>query len=130
MIKKVVFTYKSLYEKTFNFGNLDKMDVIFEIDSESPVILITSGKVKIEDRSLDIDCNEVLKKISKIDFDKPYDINVPSSFCKNGWELIIDDKKYEGKLEDPYYVSLVKKIIRYTAIEVYAQKKLAGYFKK
>ena len=127
---RVVFTYKNIFKSGMNLGILDRMDIIIEKGSEKAVLLMESGDVKIEDRSFPVDCNDVLKKVGEIDFDKPFDPAVPSCFNKCKWELVVDDKKYEGALEDPYYICIVKKIIRYNAIEVYASKKLAGYFKK
>ena len=127
---KVVFTYKNIFKSGMNLGVLDRMDIIIEKGSEKPVLMIESGDVKIEDRSFPIDCKDVLKKIGEIDFDKPFDPSIPSCYDRSEWELIVDEKKYEGMLEDPYYVSIIKKIIRYNAIEVYVSKKLARYFKK
>ena len=127
---RVVFTYKNIFKSGMNFGVLDRMDIIIERGNKKPTLVIESGDIKIEDRSFPIDCNDVLKKIGEIDFDKSFDLAVPSCFNKCGWELIVDGKKYEGALEDPYYVCIIKKIIRYNAIEVYVNKKLAAYFKK
>ena len=102
--------------------------MILEKDKEKSILIIESGDVKIEDKSLPINCKEVLSKIGKIDFDKMYDRDNPSEYVRNKWRLIVDDKVYEGVLEDPHYVVLIKKIIRFNAIETYASKKISGYF--
>ena len=103
--------------------------VCYEENLENPIIVIDTGGVKIEDRTLTINNKEILNKIREIDFDKSYDINCPNSYSGDFWELIVDDKKYQGVLEDPHYVVKLKKIIRFNAIQVYASKKLAGYIK-
>ena len=128
-IKKVVFTWKSIDKNPVYLGNMNRLDVIFEENNDFPIIYIDAGNVKIEDRSLEIDCKEVLNKVGEIDFEVPYDIRYPNNYSGDIWELIVNDKKYEGILEDPHYVVRIKKIIRFNAIQVYANKKLAGYIK-
>lgn len=128
-IKKVVFTWKRMGKDPIHCGNMNRLDIVFEENLERPIIVIDTDGIKIEDKTFDIDNKEVLKKIGEIDFDLPYDIKYPNNYSGNIWELCINDKKYEGMLEDPHYVVKIKKIIRFTAIQVYANKKLAGYIK-
>ena len=129
-VRKVVFSFEDIFKPNANIGNIDKINLIIQKDSEKPILIVESGDVKVADKSLPINCKEILDKIGKIDFEKKYDVNNPSEYVKSKWELIIDDKKYEGMLEDPYYIVLIKKIIRFNAIEIYANKKISGYFGK
>jgi len=128
-IKKVVFTWKNIEKDSICLGNINRLDIVFEVGNDYPIIYIDAGNVKIEDRSLELDCKEVLSKIGEIDFGVPYDVRFPNNYSGDIWELIVNDKKYEGILEDPHYVVRIKRIIRFNAIQVYANKKLAGYIK-
>ena len=70
-----------------------------------------------------------MKKIGEIDFEKTSGLGYKEEFSGDVWELIVNDKEYKGALVQPHYVSKIRKIIRYNAIEVYAKKKIAGYLK-
>ncbi len=128
-VRKAIFMWKRIEKDPYFFGKLNRLEVIFQEGEENPTILIDAGKVKIEDNSLKIESKEVLKKIGEIDFEKEYDPKCFNEYSGDSWELQINDKKYEGVLEDPHYVVKVKKIIRYSAIKLYAEKHLAGYLK-
>ena len=123
-IKKVVFTCKNMLRNDFNFGVLDRLDIIFERSRAKPIVLIESGEVKIEDRGFEIDSKEVLDNIGKIDFGKLYDKNIPSCFTRNSWELVIDDKKYEGAL---YYL---KRTIELNDEDIYAHFYIGNILKE
>ena len=124
-IKKVVFSWIKKEKDLIDFQNMKRLDVTFEEGKDYPVIFIDAGDVKIQDSSLKIDSKEILEKIGKIDFEA---IDT-SEFSGDEWELFINDKLYKGVLSEPGYVLKVKKIIRFNAILVYANKKLAGYVK-
>lgn len=126
-IKKVVFTWKKVQKDPVCFGNMERLDIVFEEGNKNPMIFIDAGNIKIEDRSLEVDCEDVLKRIGKIDFEDKHDISNEENFSGDIWELWINDKKYEGILSEPRYVIELKKIIRFNAIEVYANKKLSKY---
>ena len=128
-MKKVVFTWKSVDQSNNSIVTMRKLDVIFEKGVERPVIVINAGDVEIIDRTLPIDVKMVMEKLKEIDFDKKDDIHCPAFYSGDVWELMVDDKIYSGVLEDPHYVTKVKKIIRFNAIQVYANKKVAGYIK-
>ena len=128
-VRKAIFTWKRIEKDPIDFQNMIRLDVAFELGNDKPVIFIDAGSVKIEDRSLTIDVKEILKKLGDIDFDALYDVNVPSEYSGDAWELMINDKLYKGVLADPHYVRKVKKVIRFNAIQVYAEKKLASYVK-
>ena len=128
-IKKAVFAWKNCDNSPFDFGNMKGFDLIFEEQRVNPVLVIDAGNVKIQDESLGIDNKEVLRKLGEIDFDEMHDPNCPGTYSGDIWELSINDKIYKGMLEDPHYVIKMKKIIRFNAVQVYANKKLAGYMK-
>ena len=62
-IKKVVFTWKSAFKSPDKLGNMQRLDIIFEENLENPIIVIDTGGVKIEDRTLTINNKEILNKI-------------------------------------------------------------------
>ena len=128
-IRKAVFIWKRIEKDPIDFQNMNRMEIVFEEGLDKPIILIDAGGVKIEDRTFEIDNREVLKKIGEVDFDLMYDSKYQSDYSGNIWELVINEKKYEGIFEDPHYVIKIKRIIRFNAIQVYANKKLAGYLK-
>lgn len=128
-VKKVVFTWENIDKGNVFLGNMQRLDIVFGEDEMYPIIYIDAGNIKIEDRSLELDAKEVLKKIGEIDFEMPCDLRYPNNYSGDIWKLQVNDKEYEGMLEDPHYIVRIKKIIRFNAIQVYANKKLAGYIK-
>lgn len=126
-VKKAVFVWKKVQKDPICLENMERMDIVFEEGNEKPIIFIDAGSVKIEDSSLDIDCQDVLKKLGKINFEEKCGIGDLREFTGEGWELWINDKKYEGLLNEPRYVIEFKRIIRFNAIEIYANKKLSKY---
>ena len=129
-LNKVAFSCELINGYTFDKQELKKMVVVFERDKENPVLLIESENVTIEDRWLPINSNDVIKGVSKIDFNLKNDFSLESEYSGKKWKLILNDKEYDGVLEDPYYIVELKRVIKYSAIELYAIKKLANYFKK
>jgi len=65
-IKKVVFTWKNIEKDSICLGNINRLDIVFEVGNDYPIIYIDAGNVKIEDRSLELDCKEVLSKIGEL----------------------------------------------------------------
>jgi len=128
-VRKVVFSWDKIYKDKFIFGNIDKLDIVFEEGIENPVIFIDAVIVKIEDRMMKIDNKEILKKIGEIDFETNNKYQRGDNFSGGKWKLIVNDKIYEGVFEEPSYVKQLKAVIRYTAIWEYASKKLANYLK-
>lgn len=127
-INNVTFTWKKEEDDQIDFCNIKKIDVTFDRENEKPLLVIDAGKIKIEDRSLEIESKDVLKKIGLIDFESvsKYD---GDEYCGDVWELIVNDKKYQGFMGNPKFVNEIRKIIRLNAIQVYANKKLGNYLK-
>lgn len=123
-VNRVVFSWLKKQKDLFDVQNINRIDIIFE-EGQDVVICIDAGKIKIEDRSLKIDTNYVLKRISEIDFGK----SISTEYSGDSWQLYINDTLYEGFLGDPEYVRKVKKIIRFNEFQLYAIKKVAGYLK-
>ena len=128
-VNRVVFTWERIEEDPIDYGNMNKLDIIFEKGKDKPVILIDAGNIKIEDNTFEIDSKDVLKKIREIDFNMFYNLKFRSEYSGHEWKLMVDDKIYELILEDPHYIVLIKRIIRFNAVQDYANKKLAKYIK-
>lgn len=128
-IRKAVFTWKRNMKDPIDYNNVNRIDVVFDEGAERPVLYIDAGSIKIEDGNLPIDTKEVLINIGKIDFDEKYIFGVNDEFTGDAWELIINDKLYSGVLSEPKYVTKVRRIIRFNAIELYVQKKISAYVK-
>ena len=128
-IRNITFVWKKKEIDIIDYNNINKIEVSFKEGEAKPILLIDAGSIKIEDHSLPIDVNEVLKKIGEIDFERTSGLGYNEEFSGDVWQLVVNDKEYEGVLVQPHYVSKIRKIIRYNAIEVYAKKKIAGYIK-
>ena len=128
-IRNVTFVWKKKEKDFIDYNNINRIEVHFKEGELKPLLVIDAGSIKIEDSSLPIDSKEVLKKIGEIDFEKRGGTGFNDEFSGDIWELVVNDKFYEGVLSQPHYVSKIRKIIRYNAIEVYANKKIAGYLK-
>lgn len=127
-INKLTFKWKKSKRDTIDVGNIYSIDVILDRENENPLIIIDAGKIKIEDRSLSINSEEILKSIGKLDLE-PVSKYEPKEYCGDAWELTIDDIKYEGTLDNPKFVNEIRKIIKLNAIQNYANKKIGNYFK-
>lgn len=128
-IRKAVFTWKRNMVDPIDYNNVNRIDVVFQEGLERPVLYIDAGSVKIEDGNLPIDVKEVLTKMGQVDFEQKYIFGVDDEFTGDAWELIINDKLYKGVLSEPKYVTKVRRIIRFNAIELYVQKKMSAYVK-
>ena len=125
-IREVKFIWKSGIEDDLaDYSNMKRLEIMFN-ESQSQLIIETR-KIKIEDRSIEFDSKEILKKIGEIDFKTSKYQNYSSMYSGEIWELYINNQKYEGVLDQPEYVSKVKKIIKYNIIWTYANRKLAKY---
>lgn len=127
-ITKMAFTWKISEIPPENFYNIRRIDVIFDRENKNPLLIIDAGKIKIEDRTLEIGSEEVLKKVGTLDFEETNKYT-HDEYCGDAWELKIDDRNYAGVISNPKFVNEIRKIIRLNAIQVYANKKLANYLK-
>lgn len=126
-IRKMILSWYSKEKPPIFTGDMLSMDICFIEDEDKPVLYIDAGNVKIEDRTFPVDVKEILKKIGKIDFEQEHNKYNEETYSGDIWKLQINEKTYEGFLSDPSFVKEIKKIIRYTAIKLYAEKKLAKY---
>lgn len=129
MINKVVFIWENKQKDKFDFGNINKIEIILDCNTDFPVVLVDAGIVKVEDRSIKINNLDVLKKIALLDFEKERKFEFKYEFSNSFWRLIIDDEIYEGVFRIPLYISEIKKIIRYDLIFDQISKKIANYLK-
>ena len=128
-INKVVFMCEELEKSPDFYNNISKMEISINRGDDRPTIFVDAGLVKFEDRSYTMDVENVLEQIGKIDFELKNDIKCPGDYCGNKWKLIVNDKEYEDAMEEPHYVIKFKRIIRYTAIDVYMRKRIGRYLK-
>lgn len=127
-ITNMSFTWKKEEDDPIDFCNMRRLDILFDRDNKNPLLIIDAGKIKIEDRSLQIENADVLKKASMINFES---INKyeDDEYCGDVWELVVNGKKYQGVMKNPKFVNEIRKIIRLNAIQVYANKKLGNYLR-
>ena len=111
-IRNVTFIWKKKEKDIIDYNNIDKIEVCFTDEKSKPTLFIDAGSIKIEDCSLPIDAKEVLKKIGEIDFERTSGLGYNEEFSGDVWQLIVNDKEYEGILVQPHFVSKVRKIIR------------------
>ena len=128
-INKVVFAWENKEKDIFGFGNINKLDVVFDCNEKFPVVFVDAGVVRVEDRSIKINSADILQKIGLLDLDKEKDGNFANEFTNSFWKLIINDVVYEGVLSIPRYVGKVKKIIKFDVIFDQINKKIANYLK-
>ena len=129
-VNNVVFVWKSFDENGLDFGNIKRLEIIFNNNVASSIVCIDTGNIKVEDRTFGVDAKEVLKKIRNLINNEEVDRYEFSGYVGNGWELYVDDKKYEGIFEYPAFVSKIRKIIKLDIILMIANKKIANYIKK
>lgn len=127
-IDKLSFKWENPIKDTIDVGNICSVEITFDRANENPLLTIDAGKIKVEDRSLEINSEEILKNASKVDFEniKKYESN---EYCGDYWQLVVNDKKYGGILDNPRYVNEIRRIIRLNAILLYANKKIGNYYK-
>lgn len=128
-INRVVFVWENRDKDIFGFGNINKIDVVFDRNECNPVIFVDAGSVKIEDRSIKINNAEILQKIGLLNLEKEKEDNFSREFMNTFWKLIVNDVTYEGVLSVPKYVSKIKKIIKFDVIFDQMSKKIANYLK-
>ena len=128
-INKVELVWEKIEKDSFNFGNINKVNIVFCHGEKFPVVFIDAGCLKIEDRTLKIDSEEVLKKTGEIDFENKNKYESRAQYVGNYWKFIVNDEIYEGFLGQPEYVRKFKKIIKFDLIWEYCNKKVANYLK-
>ena len=111
-LNKVIFSCEMMDYSSFDVEKIKKIDVIFEKGVENPVLIIECATVKIEDRGLPINCDEILKEVGKIDFESENDFLLQSEYSGKKWRIILNDKEYSGAFDDPYYVTQLKKVLK------------------
>ena len=115
---------------------LDISKIIVEINSGIK-ITIDSGGIKIEDEMFNffqgkggpniIDTKTIWEKLDKIEYPAQTEY-VESDGCDgSAWDLEIDDKKYHGYLSIPPFVEEILKIINFSAIYKYVEKRFNQY---
>ena len=128
-INKVVFVLENNQKDVFNFGIINKVEIVIDCNNESPCVFVDAGNVKVEDRGIQINNLDVLSKISLLDLKEETQKELKGEFLNSFWRLIINDEVCEGIFSIPSYVSKIKKIIRYDLIFEQINKKIANYLK-
>lgn len=99
-------------------------------------LFINAGRIKIADDMYEVlnkekntlDILKAFEELEKMKF--PTQIKFIRKGCDGyGWNLTVDDTKYEGYLTSPRFLEKVLKIIKFDKISEYADRKVNAYIK-